>query len=330
MGSTDENVDNIPESVRSFMKYFLQGPRKSQSERKDVQITSLSHALINCVSGGRIKTMASVVLGLSMKDLTNSKKVIDILNKLGFCLSYSVIEGVGTEIAHALNQQTSRMPQGLEQNRPELCTGVAFDNYDRYVETKSGKNTMHDTVGIVFQNCAPHSTVHERQHMNLAVATSRLTNRRKKYFSCLDNTVDPYVRFPKCFPTMKANEQLIPRSLRFSVNLNNLWMACFALKTSLATSWYAWNAKAYEDTGSQQKNGYLPQINASPTSNSVVYKTLDIALELLNESGQDFFVVTYDLGIASKAYKIQLECSPKFDRLYIVLGSFHICRNVIF
>ena len=30
-------------------------------------------------------------------------------------------------------------------------SGVAFDNYDRFVETFSGKDTLHDTVGIAYQ-----------------------------------------------------------------------------------------------------------------------------------------------------------------------------------
>lgn len=27
------------------------------------------------------------------------------------------------------------------------CTGLAFDNYDHFVETSTGKDTLHDTVG---------------------------------------------------------------------------------------------------------------------------------------------------------------------------------------
>ncbi|GFW21307.1 hypothetical protein TNCV_3775181 [Trichonephila clavipes] len=34
---------------------------------------------------------------------------------------------------------------------PSLCTGVAFDNFDRYVVTLTGKNTLHDTVGIIYK-----------------------------------------------------------------------------------------------------------------------------------------------------------------------------------
>ena len=32
-----------------------------------------------------------------------------------------------------------------------LGTGVAFDNYDRFVETFNGTDTLHDTVGIAYQ-----------------------------------------------------------------------------------------------------------------------------------------------------------------------------------
>ena len=30
-------------------------------------------------------------------------------------------------------------------------TGVAWDNIDRFVETKSGKDTLHGTVGVAYQ-----------------------------------------------------------------------------------------------------------------------------------------------------------------------------------
>ena len=30
-------------------------------------------------------------------------------------------------------------------------TALAFDNYDRFTETLSGKNTLHDTIEIAYQ-----------------------------------------------------------------------------------------------------------------------------------------------------------------------------------
>ncbi|KAG8330800.1 hypothetical protein J6590_054919 [Homalodisca vitripennis] len=32
---------------------------------------------------------------------------------------------------------------------------MAFDNYDRFVDTKTGKDTLHDTVGIMYQDIIP-------------------------------------------------------------------------------------------------------------------------------------------------------------------------------
>ncbi|KAH0549583.1 hypothetical protein KQX54_010589 [Cotesia glomerata] len=42
----------------------------------------------------------------------------------------------------------------LEENEliDKVYTGVAFDNFDRYVDTLNGKETLHDTVGIIYQN----------------------------------------------------------------------------------------------------------------------------------------------------------------------------------
>lgn len=62
----------------------------------------------------------------------------------------------------------------------------------------------------------------------------------------------------------------------------------------------------------------------SPTSDAVVLKTLKTALAIAKECGQQHIIVTYDLAIASKAFKIQADMSPTFDNVFIALGAFHI------
>lgn len=61
----------------------------------------------------------------------------------------------------------------------------------------------------------------------------------------------------------------------------------------------------------------------SPTSDAVVKKTLETALTIAEECSQEYIIVTYDLAIACKAYKIQADQAPAFDRILITLGSFH-------
>ena len=45
-----------------------------------------------------------------------------------------------------------RLHQLVWNLNPNLNTGNVFGNYDRYLETLTGKNTLHDTVGIVYQD----------------------------------------------------------------------------------------------------------------------------------------------------------------------------------
>ena len=41
-----------------------------------------------------------------------------------------------------------RLTPNVMSLNPAINIDVAFDNFDRYVETLSGKETLHDTVGI--------------------------------------------------------------------------------------------------------------------------------------------------------------------------------------
>jgi hypothetical protein len=42
-------------------------------------------------------------------------------------------------------------PEGIIPTN-NLSTGLAYNNFDRFVDTATGKDALHDTVGIIFQN----------------------------------------------------------------------------------------------------------------------------------------------------------------------------------
>ena len=94
-------------------------------------------------------------LGMTIKSLTCSRKVVDLLNRLGHCVSYSTIEELETELTFEATKEKRLTPNGMSLN-PANNIGVAFDNFDIYVETVSGKDTLHYTVGIAYkQNILP-------------------------------------------------------------------------------------------------------------------------------------------------------------------------------
>ena len=73
------------------------------------------------------------------------------MNKFGHCCSYNVVEELETEATSSACNAFNVSPEDALL-APNYCTGLAFDNYDRFVEMTSGKDTLHDTVGIFYQN----------------------------------------------------------------------------------------------------------------------------------------------------------------------------------
>ena len=70
-----------------------------------------------------------------------------------------------------------------------------------------------------------------------------------------------------------------------------------------------------------QKIKYTELISAPPTRNDVVYETMKWEMNVANEPGQQYGVVTYDFAVA-KAYSIQSLDAPDFDKFLIMLGDF--------
>ena len=87
---------------------------------------------------------------MAMKSITGSRRVIDILNKLGHSINYTTAEELETELTFGESNREQITSTGVDLN-VNLATGVAFNNFERFVVTLSGKDTLHDTVGIAYQ-----------------------------------------------------------------------------------------------------------------------------------------------------------------------------------
>ena len=74
---------------------------------------------------------------------------MEILNRMGHCVSNSTVEPK-TELTFEANKNSKETPLGMETT-PDFNTGITWDKFDRFVETMSGKDTVHDTVGIAYQ-----------------------------------------------------------------------------------------------------------------------------------------------------------------------------------
>lgn len=142
---------DIPALLKTFYQTILRGynyQRKNNSET-ELCSESLASDLIYAMTRGRIKPSKQIVLGMALKSLTSSKKVLNIINKLGHCVSYSVVKELETEAAYTSTSRSLQCPSNITL-KGDVYTGVAFDNFDRFVETATGKQTLHDIVEIIY------------------------------------------------------------------------------------------------------------------------------------------------------------------------------------
>ncbi len=143
-------------NLREFFRIPVTGSIDSSktSHSVDRVIESSASDVIYTVTRGEVKPAKHCLLALGTKSITGSKKMINILNHCGHCLGYHTTEEIETNLAITVDQKELTTPDRiiLEQGR---CTATCFDNYDDNKETLSGLGTLHDTVGIIYQNVHP-------------------------------------------------------------------------------------------------------------------------------------------------------------------------------
>lgn len=142
----------IPKLLYDFMMNLVRGPDTSNKKSHEIviQVTSICSDIIYAVTRGRCKPAKKLTLGLAVKSLTNSRQVMTMLNRYGHAISYNLAEELETEMTYTSVKDNNIIPTGIIPT-DGCSTHVAFDNFDRFVDTTSGKDTMHDTVGIIYQ-----------------------------------------------------------------------------------------------------------------------------------------------------------------------------------
>ena len=73
----------------------------------------MAQNVLYCATKGRVKPSKHPCLGLEMKSLTGSRKVVEILNRFGHSVSYNVAEGIEIEVASSISDKEQMVPDML-------------------------------------------------------------------------------------------------------------------------------------------------------------------------------------------------------------------------
>lgn len=82
---------DIPEVLEDFYFHVVAGEnlQRANSSKTNRIVSSLSQDTTYAVPNASIKPKKRITLGIAIKGLTNSRKVLEILNRYGLCCSYS-------------------------------------------------------------------------------------------------------------------------------------------------------------------------------------------------------------------------------------------------
>ena len=160
-----------------------------------------------------------------------SKEVLSVLNRLGKCVSYTVTQELLTELAFTSSELSRWLPDGLHK-RKDLNLMLGYDNFDLFVNTLSGKDTLHDTVSIAIQEIPSEGeadAIPSEEEYEEPIISSETRKRRRRAFIARDIEIAPYHKKPTMSKTTlleleDERRQLNPKTIEPAQKMDFLWM----------------------------------------------------------------------------------------------------------
>lgn len=347
----------LPQEMVHYFETLLSGTGNLDKISPEItrKAEFLTQNVIFDVHRGRVKPSKHLTLGFTVKALSGSRKIIDILNKYGVSPSYHVLEELETRAANSAIKTSAILPPEVVR-LANYITVLAFNNFDRFTDSKRnfGQDSLHDTVGIVSQIQLPSvipdcqdSSGNNELSQNIEVDEKSNTIENISVESIIDLDEINFIVGKRKFVSQQVEKQPFCKKLKMTENLLSLkehdecfgqmqvnpdeyiyldlaWMFSHVANIPNTPMWVGFNNEIIIDNSPKQKVFYLQNLNASPTNHSVVKETLNICLKAKEELGKDYIEVTYDLNIACIAMKIQSMYIPQYDSIFVHLGMFHV------
>ena len=179
-----------------------------------------------------------------------------------------------------VKQRDTSLPDGLLK-KAGLATSLAWDNYDENTETLSGSGTLHDTVGICYQNVQDVG-VNGMESLTAKTLSEALVGKRtRKQTLDVDGTeksLEPYRKKPRISSFSYAIKCCgdSPASLLPARRRDQLWSyLCYQFNDT--PMWVGWNSTVTVDSLPQQHVAYMENLSLPPTRLDVVTHTQDFS-----------------------------------------------------
>ena len=205
-----QNERTPPQSLLLFLKHILQTDSSTDKAKKSEAIerfiNSFAADITAAVTRGKTITAKQFLLALGLHNITGQRKAVEIVNRLGHCLTYNTtceIETALAEKAQKLSLSGSKLPLCAADNNSYVLTVFWVDNFDVKVERQTGSTSLNTTHMVAFQERCQKSVFQSNNAIYVTV-----TRTRKRKLPSVSESIDRqqcYVN-PKVEPSMFANE----------------------------------------------------------------------------------------------------------------------------
>lgn len=291
-----------PDLLLSFYRVLYGGPNsKLYSTKLERCASSSSQDALYIVQNGHVKPRKQIILGMAIKSMTGSKKIVQMLNRFGHIIDYRTTEELETSLSEAIQNKQQACPEGTID---KMVMGLAFDNFDELTETMLGEDMLHDTMGILYQH---------KVNPNQAVGTSGETvpqpcksakRSRKRKLEVHEHPLEPYRKKPRMTTfeyVMKTADGSRPDDRPQARKKDLAWMICHALGMSHIPVWVGFVSLTEPDISTEQIVLYMNNLKQPITNLDVIQETLITTQKCACECGQQYGVVTYDQSAAKPA-----------------------------
>ena len=321
---------SIPVKLYNFLAWcvgFSSDPAKDErvkiSSVEDAKIVSIAQDLVYAESKGRKQTHKSLALGMTVRQMTGSVRLLRILHGLGHTSSTATVYRHDTALAIANSDDAGKemsIPRNVTAN---MFTTIVWDNNDFNEETVSGKGTTHIANGIVVQNEVVLQTLREK----------KIVSKKNRTISAPEANILPYTSKEKGTLSLQNEscdisfdeesyhlEQTIGRNVDFVYLLSR---KNTSESGKYLPGWTGFNTSIYKEIPSSSTIGYLPVIDAPVTDMSTINTLLQHSVSICRRLQVPEIVLVFDEAIYAKAQMIRWKQDELKKRLVIRLGDFH-------
>ena len=281
------------------------------------------------VTRGKVIQRKHFLLALGLHNLTRSRKIIDIVNKLGHCISYSLtceVETAQAESALKSSQDSSILPLMPSVYGETVFTHFWVDNFDLKIEKTSGSGSVNTTHLMAFQEISSQCTA---SGSNIISVPRRKT--RKLFYEDINIPTKPVQK--KVEPQRSIVESTTIQNEEFKKVFNKkfiVWLYIRKLNcfNQPVPEFKGWDLQ-FRQTGKivKTKEVYLPPITTKVTDFGTIQKYLNYLQSLSHYVNMPYVNVTLDVGAAINAYKTIWSYPEDYRNVVIHLGSFHFLKE---